>query len=151
VDVVVVVVVVDGLQALHDQGLAQEADHADVIPDPGQRVSPRAEARVVPNHDQSPVHDPKAVAVTLAISPNPDHLARRRIPNLGLDHAPGQNPGIRVAPEVSAKNAATGTQEVARTVRTRTAIDCLTGHLKRMINWIASTTSLKKLFYFSFL
>jgi len=127
--------------APHDQGLAQGADHEDVIPDPaaGQRVSPGAKARVVPNLlDQSPVHDPRAV--TLAINPSPDHPARRRIPNPGLDPAPDPSPGIRVDPEVSARNVGTETQEVVLKVQTKMAIDPQTDHRKRMmlamINWL---------------
>jgi len=126
--------VVDVLEALLDRGLAQGADHEDVIPDPaaeGQRVNPEVRARVVPNPDQSLVHDPKAV--TPAINPSLDHQVRRRIPSPGPDHAPDQSPGIRVDPEALARNAGTETQEVVLKVLTKMAIDPLTDHRKRMM------------------
>jgi hypothetical protein len=154
--------VVDDPVAPHDPGLAQGADHADVIPDPaaGQRVSLGAKARVVPNLlDQNPVHDQRAV--TLAKNPSPDPPARRRIPNPGLGHAPDPSPGmIRVDPEVSAKNVGTETREVVLKVQTKMAIGRQTDHRKRMmlamINWVVDDGLLlesvkKKLFYFSFL
>jgi len=125
---------VGGLEALHDPGPAQGADLAGVIPDreAGQRASPEVRARVVPNPpDQNPVLDPRAV--TPAINPSPDHPVRRRIPNQGLDHAPGRSPGIRVDPEVQAKNVGTETREVVPRAQTKMAIDLLTDHRKRTI------------------
>jgi hypothetical protein len=124
--------VAGGPEAPLDHDLAPGAGPAGVIPDhvAGQRASPEARARVVPSPDQSLVLDPRAVIPVT--NPNLDPQARRRTRSPDPVHAPDPSPGIKVVPEVSAKNVVTETQEVAPRALTKMEIVLLTGHQKRM-------------------